>query len=464
MCRKGDPSDPADLAMVSPYESRSVIVLGNNHNDGDAQAIRAVLALMKDPRFENLRLVVDCMYDENAALLRQATGGRAVTIASSDVIARVTAQACRHTGLGRVFQEILDFEDEDVQFDDNPGLAGQRFGDLVLRYPRAAVIGVRFPDGHVLQNPHDDYVLAEGDQAVVLAEAGNVELAATAVIPPPVTCTVPIITVKPSRILVAGWNELAPRIVSELDKWVALGSTIRVLVDESLYGADDIEVAGLVNIELSVTRTTAWSPTIVAELAAAERYDRVVVLCYRRGLTPDEADARALMVLLQLREFRASTPGGAPDMSVVTEVLDIHDVELARVAGADDFIVSDRLTALMLAQLAEMPEREDVFADLFEVSGSEVCIRPVSDYVAPEPGLPYAAYVEAAHRAGHLAIGYKSTSAGIHDRTDGIRISPAKSGLPDLQPDDQLIVVVRREDSERYLTTVPQPATVRGTP
>ncbi|MDQ4070883.1 MAG: hypothetical protein M3203_15645, partial [Actinomycetota bacterium] len=70
--RSGDPSNPSDLAMVNPYEARSVIVLGNNHMDGDAQAIRSVLALMDDERFFNLRVVADCALPENADALREA--------------------------------------------------------------------------------------------------------------------------------------------------------------------------------------------------------------------------------------------------------------------------------------------------------------------------------------------------------------------------------------------------------
>jgi hypothetical protein len=104
--RRGDPSSPADLALVNPYESRSVIALGNNHMDGDAQVIRSVLALMDDDRFTDLRVVADCALPENADALREATDGHAIAIASSDLIARVTAQACRHTGLGTVFEEV----------------------------------------------------------------------------------------------------------------------------------------------------------------------------------------------------------------------------------------------------------------------------------------------------------------------------------------------------------------------
>ncbi len=186
VCRSGDPSSRADLAMTSPYDSQAVIVLGSNHDDGDAQAIRTVLALMDDVRFADLRVVADFLYPENADALRAATDGGAVTIASSDIIARVTAQACRHGGLGAVFQELLDFEDVDVHFDSQPALAGRRFGDLILSYKSAAPFGLRTADGSIRLNPPDDYILREGDTTVVLAlDRGQFAVAGRTVDTPP---------------------------------------------------------------------------------------------------------------------------------------------------------------------------------------------------------------------------------------------------------------------------------------
>lgn len=183
----------------------------------------------------------------------------------------------------------------------------------------------------------------------------------------------------------------------------------------------------------------------MAELCLTEHYDRVVVLCYRTILSAEEADARALMTLLQLRQFRKDNPELGNRISVLTEVLDIRDVQLARVTGSEDFIVSERITALMLAQLAEIPEREKVFEDLFETWGSELCMRPVSDYADPRPGLAYGAYVAAAHREGHLAIGYRATGARGKDLAAAIHLDPPKSQPVDLKPDDRLIVVASRE-------------------
>ena len=212
-------------------------------------------------------------------------------------------------------------------------------------------------------------------------------------------------------ILIVGWNVLAPRILHELDKWAEPGARVRVLIDGSLVTEQEVAVPGIEKLQISVTSTYNTAQHKVAELCLAEQYERVVVLCYRGMLSAEEADARALMTLLQLRQFRQANPELADRMSVLTEVLDIRDVHLARVAGAEDFIVSERITALMLAQLAEIPDREKVFADLFETWGSELSMRPISYYADPKPGTAYGSYVAAAHKLGHLAIGYRKSGA-----------------------------------------------------
>lgn len=72
-------------------------------------------------------------------------------------------------------------------------------------------------------------------------------------------------------------------------------------------------------------------------------------------------------------------------------------------------------------------------------------MRPISDYAEPSPGVPYGAYVAAAHRAGHLAIGYRSTGARGRDLAAAIHLDPPKSALVDLQSDDRLIIVLGRD-------------------
>jgi hypothetical protein len=51
-------------------------------------------------------------------------------------------------------------------------------------------------------------------------------------------------------------------------------------------------------------------------------------------------------------------------------------VDLAVMTGVDDFVVSDALASLMMAQLAEHPALYSVFEDLFDAEGSAVRMGP----------------------------------------------------------------------------------------
>lgn len=57
--------------------------------------------------------------------------------------------------------------------------------------------------------------------------------------------------------------------------------------------------------------------------------------------------------------------------SIVSEMLDLRNRELAAVTNVDDFIVSGYLISLMTSQLSENAELQGVFNDLFDAEGSE---------------------------------------------------------------------------------------------
>ncbi len=67
--------------------------------------------------------------------------------------------------------------------------------------------------------------------------------------------------------------------------------------------------------------------------------------------------------------------------SIVSEMLDLRNRELAEVTDVDDFIVSDHLVSLMMAQLSEDADLHAVFTDIFDPAGSEIYMKPVCDYI-----------------------------------------------------------------------------------
>ncbi|NWF64271.1 MAG: potassium transporter TrkA, partial [Chloroflexi bacterium] len=108
----------------------------------------------------------------------------------------------------------------------------------------------------------------------------------------------------------------------------------------------------------------------------------------------------------------------------------------------DDFIVSEHLISLMLAQLSENAALKDVFADLFDPEGAEVYLKPVGNYIKTGEPVNFYTAVEAAKRRGETAIGYRLMSES-HDtgRSYGVHINPKKSDPVMFKPEDKLIVI-----------------------
>jgi ion channel POLLUX/CASTOR len=164
----------------------------------------------------------------------------------------------------------------------------------------------------------------------------------------------------------------------------------------------------------------------------------VIALSYA-GLDIQEADARTLVTLLHLRDIaeRDDTP-----FSIVSQILDLRNRELAEVAHVDDFIVSDHLVSLLMAQLSENGKLYDVFADIFDPEGSEIYLKPIGDYIETDRAVNFYTLVEAARQRGEIAIGYrlmKDTKDPL--QSYGVHTNPKKSELVTFAPGDKIIVV-----------------------
>jgi hypothetical protein len=168
-------------------------------------------------------------------------------------------------------------------------------------------------------------------------------------------------------------------------------------------------------------------------------FDHVVIVAYSGRMDVQRADGRTLVTLLHLRDI-AEKKGHT--FSIVSEMLDVRNRALAEVARADDFIVSDRLVSLYLAQVAENKALAAVFEDLFHPVGSEIFLRPASDYVVEGAEVDFYTIVEAARRRYEVAIGYRlgAHASSSHERY-GVVVNPPKSERRVYAPEDRIIVL-----------------------
>ncbi|MBN1091324.1 hypothetical protein JKP75_01155 [Blastococcus sp. TML/M2B] len=434
VCRSGSPASVADLEMVDVLGARSVIVM--SAGNGDADAIRAVLALKTlDPEFAGPRVVAEISDPTYAASLAALTDGRVVTVNSDHVIAEITAQSCRQSGLSQVLRDLIDFDGDEIYFAPFDELTGRTYAEVLTAFDACAVLGLARADGRILLNPPAATVLGDGDQVIAVAEDDSTfRCTGTTTWPVPEAELLADEVPLPKRLLIVGWSQLGAKVVREFDQFAVPGTVVDVVVDPALVDPGDVLVQDLQHTEVRVHPTSA-GPEELAALVQDGDYDQGIVLSYRDAVAAADGDARTLLTLLALR--RAWPAGGERAVRIVAEVLERDDVELVRAGGVDDWIVSDEVTSLVLAQLSERTELAQVFVELFDPEGARLGFHPARRYVGREP-VPFGAVVAAGASRGQSVLGYRVGATGE------VRLNPAKSEVVDLGAADSVLVVESR--------------------
>jgi Trk K+ transport system NAD-binding subunit len=345
------------------------------------------------------------------------------------VITRVAAQACHQIGLASVFRDLLDFDGDEIYFTAIPELDGHTYREAVRAFEKAGVIGL-LRAGTVQLNPPGDEVFRSGDEVIAIA-ADDDQVIFTGFLDD--VAVQPVgdaqFVEAPQHIALVGWSPVGQTVVRELDQFLVKGSVVDVLIDRNVYRPDEIEVPPCRNCQVRVHVIAADAHALVTELAD-ERYDKAIVLGYRRRMTIPQADARSMLTLLALNRAWAGVPGRP---RVVAEMLDRSNVDIAQTTGADDFIVSDELSSLMIAQVSERQELSDVFAELFDAEGCFLALRPAGLY-APDGETTFSTVVAAAAARGETALGY-----GLGN--EPVVLNPAKSTTVLLGADDRVLVL-----------------------
>ena len=444
VCRTGSPIDMADLQIASPQTAKSIIVLSPGGEHPDAEVIKTLLALTNAPdrRPEPYHIVVELHDPRNLEVARMVGKAEVEIVLIGDLVARIIAQTCRQSGLSTVYTELLDFGGDEIYFKAEPALAGRQFGDVLAAYETSTVIGLHPAGGQPQLNPAMTTPIAPGDRLIFIASDDDtinlsgrtdIAVAADAILPPqpPVNA--------PERTLILGWNWRAPAIINELDQYVPAGSVVTVVAEDDAAAATLEERCA--DLRHQAIHFQAGDTTDRRTLDALDipSYQHVILLCYSERFDVQQADARTLITLLHLRDI-AGLHGDV--FSIVSEMLDSRNRNLAEITQADDFIVSDRLVSLMLAQVAENKALNAVFADLFDPEGAEVYLRPASHYVRTDAPLDFYTIVEAARQRGEVAIGYRQAGYSMDKaRAYGVRVNPNKAEPITFAQDDMIIVL-----------------------
>ncbi|MBP6846757.1 MAG: potassium transporter TrkA, partial [Kofleriaceae bacterium] len=363
----------------------------------------------------------------------------AALIVAPPLISRLLVQTGRQSGLSVVYTELLDFGGVEMYVRPESKLVGKSFRDVVLAYDDSSVMGVVTAAGEVLVPPAFDRVMAAGDQVIAISEDDDTVVANGRGLTADEAAVVPdaaALARQRERTLVLGASLRLPRVLAELDAYVGPGSETLVV------GAGEaLDVLGQLATTNMTVRATAGDPTDRALLDTLDvgSFDTVLLLSETSGRTQDMADARTMITLLHLRDLARVHGKNVP---ITSEILSIENRDLASVAEADDFIVSNTLVSLMVSQVAENRHLVKVFNELFTAGGHELYLKPATEYVRAGVDVPYHTVVEAALRRGEVAIGLRrGAQAKDAASSYGVVVNPAKHAPVRVAAGDKLIVL-----------------------
>ncbi|HVD99593.1 MAG TPA: hypothetical protein VNB90_15400 [Cytophagaceae bacterium] len=441
VCRSGNQLDVSDLEMVNPHEARTILVLAPEEDLHDVQAMKTVMALVKshERKTEKYHIVVEIRDKDNLDIIRMIGEDEIIPVVMEDLFSTMTVQSSLQSGLSEVYNEILDLNEFDLLYFRDPSFTHKTFSEILLHCKDGCPIGIRKPDGEIILNPDKTTQLAENDSLICLHHSHclptwekEIQVEETRV------SNKVSYTPKPQHTLILGWNSKSKGIIKELDSYFIKGSEILVVADVPSLEAQIEEIsATLKNQKLSCISGNIRSKVLL-ESIRLERFDHLILLCYDH-MDIQSADALTLITLLHLRHIVDKANHG---FTVVSEILDIRNRNLAEVTKADDYIVSDHLIGMVMAQLAGNIELNKIFDDLLTPGGTELYLRPVEDYLTPGGPVSIRTMVESVSRKGQTFIGYRIDEWSDNaEKRYGIILNPDKNLQVEFSCKDKVILI-----------------------
>ncbi|MEL7498578.1 MAG: hypothetical protein AAFN77_13280 [Planctomycetota bacterium] len=461
--RTGNPASPESLTHVSVADCKSVIVLANCDDNAthaqqvasDARGIKVVLALETTAPDADFPIVCELFLARNREVVLGVVPGRVKVIDSEEILAKVMVQTSRTSGLSVVYAELLSFEGCELYFYEAQW-NGITFAQSQFHFPDGVPIGIRDSEGIVQIRPSLDTILEDGCEILIVAQDDSTIDFVKDPVATSRDLSIPDLRIElgQEKMLMLGWSSKAPIIISEYAEYVNEGSKVVIALHEPTpKKRAEIEALNEEIDDLEITLVTT-NPFDGKELALLEpfNYDDIIILPQNIGTdgNAERIDSETIVVLLLLRHMKNSliADGAKIKTKVVTEVLDSNNQTLIHQAGVNDFIISNRLVSMLLAQISEEPDIQLVYDDLFQEDGSEIYVKPIDLYFDSLPQtVSFADLMGVAQKRDEevcigIKIGKKSTEA---DENYGITLIPEKNTVYTIEKGDALVVVAEDE-------------------
>jgi len=434
ICRSGDPTDIDALDLPGFDKSEGFVVVG----DRDSTVIKTLIAVNS---------IMGTGQANGVCELRNRDKGKIARMAFPDVnwvpvreiVMRLLVQVGRQPGLSTVYSEILSYDGNEFYIESCEHARGLMIKEISQRVSGGIVSGV-LSEGRIVLNPPGDFVIKESDELLVLEEnRGSCRL-----IKSREQRTVSATAegsqkqqINPLRMLVlSGESRNFSFMLKLLDKYSDPGSEIVVagsipqLDGNRLLDQVQYKHCGKKYIEMQRT-----DPEAVERLHPEEYHSIMVISGKSPEMSDEEADSECIITLLIIRDISTRLAEGWTT-TVVSEIRNPKNRRLATAAGIDDFVISNEVCSMIMAQLVIQPYLKLVYDEIFDPSGCEIQLRDASRYNAKD----FSGLAAVGLARGEVVLGWL-TGTGIDSKA---RLNPASDELLPDHPDTRIVVIAER--------------------
>lgn len=437
--RTGDQTNSNEIARTKPLEARSIIVVNEDAPDADADVVRTLMSLLQlDGGLDSTPVIAEIDDENVAATLSAIAGPNLYCVNSLNLVARITAHTLRNPGLSIVYENLLDFDGEELYIVPNPSDGSSTFADLANQTEHGILLGVISESGEVLIAPGSERVVAARESLIVLAldrESINFQTK-TEVVRASVAIEFKDDATWPETFLILGWSAIGPLVLKELDSYAPQGSKVIVAADPR-YSAVSAG-ANYKNFEItsSIETDSTNYLALTSLLSEFPEVSHILILCYRDEISTKSSDAKTLLTLAQIRHI-LDKDTNLKNVTLISELLEIADVSIAASASPDDYVISERLTSLYMAQIAAQPNLAPVLDEFFAAGGHDISFRGLA--VGQEFSLSALAATEVLR--DDVILGWRRKRAGNALRENGISLNPSKEMSNFFEENDAIITV-----------------------
>ena len=457
--RSGNPSSLTDLYLVSVRKCKSVIALATCDIDAgkttkstsDAFVIKTVLAVRQARKEVGMcATVAELFTTRNRDIIESISPGNVTTLNAKGVLAKLIVQTSRSIGLSVVLSEMLSFDGCEMYFYLNKGWQGKPFSELAMHFDDGIPLGVCF-DGALNLNPPNDHVMRDNEEILILAEDDSTISYQSKPLFKANQLVLPNrrLERRIERELIIGWSPKASLLIRDYAEYLVEGSQIDVMYknpNEKL--AKEIIRLSRALPKIHITLHDV-DPLKVEHLKSMKpfTFDNILVLS-QGGVDacPEKTDSETMIILLLLRGIIANK-ASKPKTKIITEVLNSENQDLISSTGVNDFIISNRMISMMLAQMSEDNRIKLAYNELFTAEGSEIYLKPVRLYFDTLPvEVTYADLIALAATRREVCLGIKKIDLENEpSKNFGITLVPKKDEVIQLKRHDTLVVLAEDE-------------------